>query len=168
MINGSFVFGLDGDDPDVFRRTVEWGLENGLTTATFHILTPYPGTKFFAEMELEGRILTRDWDRYTTREVVYQPMKLSQHQIEGGYNWAYREFYRWRSIWKAKSYHESTRQRVKHFAYSAGWKKFEAMWNALIKLRRLNSMLPILESILSTLKDDVNRGCSYHTILRPS
>ena len=155
MINGSFVFGLDNDDPDVFRRTVDWALENGLTTATFHILTPYPGTKLFAEMEQEGRILTRDWDRYTTREVVYQPMTLSQHQIKRGYDWAYREFYRWRSIWKAKSYHESMRQQVKHFAYSAGWKKFEATWNALIKLRRLNSMLPILEFILSNHKNDV-------------
>ncbi len=37
MINGSFVFGLDGDDPDVFRRTVDWAVENGITTATFHI-----------------------------------------------------------------------------------------------------------------------------------
>ena len=37
MINGSFVFGLDSDDPDVFARTVDWGVENGITTATFHI-----------------------------------------------------------------------------------------------------------------------------------
>ena len=25
MINGSFVFGLDNDDKDVFKRTVDWG-----------------------------------------------------------------------------------------------------------------------------------------------
>src|ERR1044072_736004 len=34
MINGSFVFGLDGDDPDVFRRTVDWAVDVGITTAT--------------------------------------------------------------------------------------------------------------------------------------
>ena len=44
MINGSFVFGMDDDGPDVFRRTVDWAIENGITTATFHIQTPYPGT----------------------------------------------------------------------------------------------------------------------------
>ena len=44
MINGSFVFGMDDDDEDVFERTVDWAIEQGITTATFHILTPYPGT----------------------------------------------------------------------------------------------------------------------------
>ena len=44
MVNGSFVFGLDNDDKDVFKRTVEWGIENSITTSTYHILTPYPGT----------------------------------------------------------------------------------------------------------------------------
>ena len=43
MINGSFVFGMDDDEPDVFRRTVDWAIEQGITTATFHIQTPYPG-----------------------------------------------------------------------------------------------------------------------------
>ena len=43
MINGSFVFGMDDDGEDVFRRTVDWAVEHGITTATFHIQTPYPG-----------------------------------------------------------------------------------------------------------------------------
>jgi hypothetical protein len=37
MINGSFVFGMDDDGEDVFRRTVDWAIEHGITTATFHI-----------------------------------------------------------------------------------------------------------------------------------
>ena len=41
MINGSFVFGLDGDDPNVFKKTVEWAISKGITTSTFHIATPY-------------------------------------------------------------------------------------------------------------------------------
>ena len=47
MINGSFVFGMDGDDGSVFERTVEWAIEQGIETATFHILTPYPGTALY-------------------------------------------------------------------------------------------------------------------------
>ena len=54
MINGSFVFGMDDDDEDVFRRTVDWAIEHGITTATFHIQTPYPGTRLFARMEAAG------------------------------------------------------------------------------------------------------------------
>src|SRR5262245_17966785 len=36
MINGSFVFGMDDDGDDVFARTVEWAIAQGITTATFH------------------------------------------------------------------------------------------------------------------------------------
>ena len=82
MINGSFVFGLDSDDPDVFARTVDWGVENGITTATFHVLTPYPGTVLFAEMESQDRIVTRNWDLYDTRHVVYRPSRLSPERLE--------------------------------------------------------------------------------------
>ena len=50
MVNGSFVFGMDGDDASVFDRTVEWAIEQGIETATFHILTPYPGTALYDRM----------------------------------------------------------------------------------------------------------------------
>ncbi len=50
MINGSFVFGMDGDDGSVFERTVEWAIEQGIETATFHILTPYPGTALYRRL----------------------------------------------------------------------------------------------------------------------
>ena len=47
MINGSFVFGFDCDGPDVFDRTVEFAIENKILTASFHVLTPLPGTRAF-------------------------------------------------------------------------------------------------------------------------
>ena len=68
MINGSFVFGMDDDDEDVFRRTVDWAIEHGITTATFHIQTPYPGTRLFARtMAREGRIADAATGISTTR-----------------------------------------------------------------------------------------------------
>ena len=54
MVNGSFVFGMDGDDASVFDRTVEWAVEHGIETATFHILTPYPGTALYQRMAGAG------------------------------------------------------------------------------------------------------------------
>ena len=62
MINGSFVFGMDDDGEDVFRRTVDWAIEHGITTATFHIQTPYPGTRLLRADGAEGRIATTNWD----------------------------------------------------------------------------------------------------------
>jgi radical SAM superfamily enzyme YgiQ (UPF0313 family) len=152
MINGSFVFGLDADGPDVFQRTVEWAVRNSLTTCTFHILTPYPGTRLFANMEAQGRILHRDWDRYDTRQVVYKTIGLSANELKRGYDRAYRSFYSWTNILKASLGHEQWKHVIKHFAYAGGWKKFEPLWNFLIKTQGLNSMLPLLEAILSKVR----------------
>src|SRR5205823_4080216 len=66
MVNGSFVFGMDEDGEDVFERTVAWAVGQGIETATFHILTPYPGTATFRQMEAAGRIRHREWDLYDT------------------------------------------------------------------------------------------------------
>jgi radical SAM superfamily enzyme YgiQ (UPF0313 family) len=149
MINGSFVFGLDEDGPDVFERTVEWGVSRGLTTATFHIATPYPGTVFHDEMERQGRMLHRDWDLYDTRHAVFEPRGMSREQLEFGYRWAYRAFYRWSSIARACVQHDRAEMRVKHLAYAAGWKRFEPAWNFAIKARQLGRLLPLLETILT-------------------
>ena len=152
MVNGSFVFGLDDDDPDVFRRTVDWAIDNGVTTATFHILTPYPGTPLFAKMEAAGRITTRDWDLYDTRHVVYQTRGLSAKELKAGYDWAYKEFYRWSSIVRASRHHATRKHCLKHFCYSAGWKKFEPAWDLVIQAKRLALMRPMLEAVLAKVK----------------
>ncbi len=149
MINGSFVFGLDGDDPDVFARTVDWAVQSGITTATFHILTPYPGTALYQRMAAEDRLTTRNWDRYDTRQVVYRPVGLSPEQLKRGYDWSYEAFYRWGSIVKAASAHRSMGHRLRHAAYSAGWKKFEPAWDLVIRIKQLSQMRPLLETILS-------------------
>ncbi len=152
LINGSFVFGLDDDETDVFRRTVDWGVTNGLTTATYHILTPYPGTKLFGDMESAGRITTRNWDLYDTRHVVYRTAKLSPEALKEGNDWAYRNFYSWPNVFAASNVHPTVKHKMKHLLYSGGWKKFEPLWNFLIKTGNLNNMLPLLEGILSKVR----------------
>jgi radical SAM superfamily enzyme YgiQ (UPF0313 family) len=149
MINGSFVFGMDDDDEDVFARTVDWAIAQGITTATFHIQTPYPGTRLFARMQAQGRIVTRDWDLYDTRNVVYRPARLTARALKEGYDWAYREFYRWPSIVRGSLAHGSLKHQAKHFFYAAGWKKFERLWDGVIRLKQLPSMTPVLEGVLS-------------------
>lgn len=167
MINGSFVFGLDDDDQDVFKRTVDWGVEHALTTATYHILTPYPGTQLFSDMEAQGRIVTRNWNMYDTRHVVYHTKKLSATELEHGYHWAYSEFYRWNNILQASMKHKSTKHILKHFFYTAGWKKFEAVWNFIIKTKGLNNMLPVLESILSKVNTSGGKRSKTVTTVNP-
>ncbi len=149
MINGSFVFGMDDDEEDVFRRTVDWAIEHGITTATFHIQTPYPGTRLFARMQEQGRIVTRNWDLYDTRHVVFRPARLKPEALKEGYDRAYREFYRWSSIARASRSHGTVQHQAKHFFYASGWKKFEPLWNFMIRARQLGCMTRLLEAVLS-------------------
>jgi radical SAM superfamily enzyme YgiQ (UPF0313 family) len=168
MINGSFVFGLDDDDRDVFRRTVDWGVKNAITTSTYHILTPYPGTRLFQRMENDHRILTRNWDLYDTRHVVYKTAGLRAEELQQGYDWAYREFYRWANIFKASFFHESNKHTMKHLFYAGGWKKFEPVWDVIIKTGYLNKMLPALEALLSRVKNTRSEAVPFgNKELRP-
>ena len=170
MINGSFVFGLDGDSDDVFPRTVDWAVESGITTATFHILTPYPGTQLFTEMNAANRIATRNWDLYDTRHVVYRPGTLRPDELKRGYDWAYESFYRWSSIFKAASAHQTAKHSLKHFCYSAGWKKFERAWDLVIRIKQLSQMRPLLEAILAPVNSQrINsKSQSSHPPLNPA
>jgi radical SAM superfamily enzyme YgiQ (UPF0313 family) len=160
MINGSFVFGLDGEEPDVFARTVDWAVAGGITTATFHIATPYPGTQLYAEMAAQKRLTTNSWDLYDTRHVVYQPIGITPEALKIGYDWAYREFYRWGNIFTAARAHRSSKHSLKHLAYSAGWKKFEPAWDFVIRLKQLSQMRPMLEAVLSPVagRPELDRG----------
>ncbi|MGA2440300.1 MAG: radical SAM protein [Tepidisphaeraceae bacterium] len=156
MINGSFVFGMDDDGPDVFRRTVDWAIDHGITTATFHIQTPYPGTLLFKRMMAEGRLTSLDWNLYDTRHVVYRPAQLNPVNLKDGYDWAYQEFYRWPSIARASLHHGGLKHQAKHFFYAAGWKKFEPVWDWIIRARRLAWTTPLLEAVLSKVSGEGN------------
>jgi radical SAM superfamily enzyme YgiQ (UPF0313 family) len=160
MINGSFVFGLDEDDETVFEKTVDWAVENALTTCTFHILTPYPGTRLYQSMEQQGRILHHNWDLYDTRQVVYKTTGLSADALKQGYDRAYKSFYSWKNIYRASMQHDQWKHRIKHFTYAGGWKKFEPLWNFIIKTKGLNQMLPLLEAILSKVNTHKNNDKS--------
>lgn len=163
MINGSFVFGMDDDDEGVFQRTVDWAIENGITTATFHIQTPYPGTGLHARLARERRLTTDNWDLYDTRHVVFQPVRLTPEALKAGYDRAYREFYRWSSIAAAAFTHGVRKHQTKHFVYAAGWKKFEPLWGMVIRARQLGAMTPLLEAVLSNVSGARGAGTLFGT-----
>ncbi len=149
MVNGSFVFGMDGDDETVFDRTVDWAIEQGIETATFHILTPYPGTALQQRMAAQGRITSTDWDLYDTRHVVYQPSRLSPQALLDGYWRSYQRFYRWSAIWQGAASKAGLAGRLRHLAYAGGWKKLEPLWDLVIRLQRVSNFLPLLERLLN-------------------
>jgi radical SAM superfamily enzyme YgiQ (UPF0313 family) len=149
MINASFVFGMDEDDQDVFAQTVDWAVQQGIETATFHILTPYPDTPLFQRMQRGGRITSLDWNRYDTRHVVFTPRRMSAGELENGYQRAYREFYSWANILRSTAEQADLLGKLRHFAYKTAWKKLEPFWDLVIRLKRIAAFTPLLETVLS-------------------
>lgn len=149
MVNASFVFGMDEDDDSVFNRTVEWAIEQGIETTTFHILTPYPGTVLHENMNREKRILISNWDLYDTRHAVFNHPKMTTETLEAGYWHAYAEFYKWNNIVHSSFVHDRIIDIIRHLAYTGGWKKFEPVWDWVIRAKKVASFLPMLETVLS-------------------
>lgn len=95
---GSFMFGLDGDDEDVFERTVEFAERAKIDVGQFSILTPLPGTSLYRDLEDAGRIIDRDWSRYNGSQVTFEPIGMSVEMLQHGFQRIYERFYSWRSI----------------------------------------------------------------------
>lgn len=133
QVNGSFVLGFDHDRPDVFERTAAWIEENRLECATFHIMTPYPGTPLFRQMEAEGRLLHRNWSLYDTAHVVFQPKHMSIEELAEGYAWCYARLFSHASIWRRRP--GDWRAVLPYLAMSYLYKRSNRMWHLLIRHR---------------------------------
>ena len=136
QVNGSFVLGFDQDRRDVFVKTAE--------CATFHILTPYPGTPLFRKLEQEGRLLHRDWSLYDTAHVVFRPSQMTEAELAQGYGWLYRRLFSHASIWRRRP--GDWRAVAPYLAMSYLYKRSNRLWHFLIR-RNLTSAVwrPLVE-----------------------
>ena len=152
QVNGSFVLGFDHDDASVFERTAEWVEQNRLECSTFHILTPYPGTPLFTQLEHQGRILHRDWTRYDTAHVVFRPARMTAKQLDRGYAWIYERLFSFKSIWRRRP--PSLAALLPYLAGSTLYKRCNWLWPILIRHRLTGAVWrPLIElSRLSHLR----------------
>src|SRR5258708_25400487 len=74
---------------------------------------------------------------------------MTAEELEAGYGRAYRDFYRWGSIFRGASTKATWLGQLRHLAYAGGWKKFEPLWDWIIRTRRAGRMLPMLEQVLT-------------------
>jgi radical SAM superfamily enzyme YgiQ (UPF0313 family) len=144
QVNGSFVLGFDHDREDVFTRTADWIEENRLECATFHILTPYPGTPLFRQMEMERRLLHQDWSLYDTAHAVFRPRNMTPEQLEQGYEWMYRRLFSHASIWRRRP--ADWRAVAPYMAMSYLYKRSNRFWRFLIQRHLVHAVWrPLIE-----------------------
>jgi len=133
QVNGSFVLGFDHDQADVFEQTVEWIETNRLECATFHILTPYPGTPLFHQLASQGRLLHRDWHLYDTAHVVFRPRHMTPEELDEGYAWCYERLFSSASIWRRRPLDRDAV--LAYLAMSYLYKRSNRFWHLLIRHR---------------------------------
>jgi radical SAM superfamily enzyme YgiQ (UPF0313 family) len=100
---GSFVFGFDTDDPEVFERTVDFAIDMRLTMASFAVLTPYPGTHLYRRLLAEGRLVDPQWwlrDDASRGHPYYVPKRMTREVLRDGWARAWRRMYSGSAMWQ--------------------------------------------------------------------
>jgi hypothetical protein len=136
MVNGSFVFGMDQDDESVFAQT--GGLGRGPGHRDRHLPRAHalPGHRPICAHGQAGPAAAQQLDLYDTRHVVFKPARLSPDALVDGYWRAYRDFYTWSNILRGASTKTSWLDGLRHAAYAGGWKKFEPLWDWVIRAKQ--------------------------------
>jgi len=82
---GSFIFGNDNDEENVFKDTLDFINEVGIGTQNVNISCPLPGTRLFEDMKAQGRLrytnFPEDWEKYNMRYVTLKPKHLTPLEL---------------------------------------------------------------------------------------
>jgi len=123
-ILGCFVAGFDHDTKKSLLETVDFIDEIGIDLPRFSLLTPFPGTRLFADYTNENRILTKNWDLYDTMHVVFEPKNMSPDELQKVFFEMWQKSYttkkilkRLRNTPKAKIIKLSANLGFKYYAY---------------------------------------------------
>ncbi|MCC6143555.1 MAG: radical SAM protein [Candidatus Hydrogenedentes bacterium] len=138
MVNASMVFGFDSDGPEIFPATLGWLVQNKVETLTSHILTPYPGTALFEQMQAEGRIIDTDLRHYNTAHVVYRPKGMSAQELHDGYLWMYRQFYALPNILRRLP--DRQEMRMPYLLFNLGYRKFGKFTSRVASMGMMRSV----------------------------
>lgn len=94
-ILGSFVFGFDHENKDVFEETLDFIMRCRMDVVQTRILTPYPGTRLYRRLSGEGRLFVRDWwlRGYPPDTLLFRPKGMTADELTSGYARLNRETY---------------------------------------------------------------------------
>jgi radical SAM superfamily enzyme YgiQ (UPF0313 family) len=105
LVHSAFIVGYDHDTETGFNELVDFIQKTNLLMPLINVLTPFPGTELFKRLEMEGRILHKDWSKYDAKHVVFQHAKLSAEELENGFRKVVTSVYSFDSIWKKLNYY---------------------------------------------------------------
>lgn len=143
LVQGCFAFGGDEEDESVFDRTVEMIIKAKIDLPRFSILTPFPKTQYYMQLEKEGRIIERNWAMYDVQHCVFSPRKMTKEQLEEGTDRAWRSVYSTGNIMKRLA--PFTHSPWLSLPLNMGYKGYADKWSKFTKeVMCDNSDIPVL------------------------
>ena len=124
MVMGCFAFGSDEDKKDVFKRTVDLCIDAKIDLPRFSIITPFPATEFYEELDKENRIISRDWSMYDVEHCVYKPKNMTKEELEEGIAWAWKEAYSIKNIFRRLDLTKWKTKKSVYMLVNVGYRKY--------------------------------------------
>ncbi len=150
--HGMFIFGADSDTQESLAQTADFAVQHGLNSVQFLILTPLPGTRQTAQLEAEGRIITKNWSLYDGHHVVHWPKQMTPYELQEATLQAHKRFYTPRRMLtlrpKAPMYHK---HQVQGYLMSRAWEYVPENREYLKELRDFSDSQPPPGSVASGL-----------------
>jgi anaerobic magnesium-protoporphyrin IX monomethyl ester cyclase len=87
----SYILGAPEEKRTDIRSTIRFACQLDTDTASFTILTPYPGTDIYEE--LKDQITEKDWSKYDGVHAVYKHPRIPRIEMQMWHIWAYISFY---------------------------------------------------------------------------
>jgi len=94
LVQGFFIFGFDTEDRRIFETAEASIKQMGIEDALLYILTPYPGTPIYDQLEREGRLRVLDREHYGWANAVFQPARMTAEELEAGVQRTYDNLFR--------------------------------------------------------------------------
>ena len=86
VVTACFVLGLDGHTTSVFEDVWRFANESGVREVQITVMTPLPGSRLYARMLDEGRVLDpTGWEKCTLFDVNVRPLLMSVEELETGF-----------------------------------------------------------------------------------
>lgn len=143
LVQGCFAFGGDEEDESVFDRTVEMIIKAKIDLPRYSILTPFPKTGYYEQLEKEGRIFERNWAMYDVEHVVFMPKKMTVEQLIEGTDRAWRNTYSTGNVLKRLA--PFTHSPWLSFPLNMGYKGYADKWHKFTReVMCDNSDIPVL------------------------
>jgi len=130
MVMGCFAFGSDGDDKTVFDETVRLIERAKIDLPRFSVLTPFPGTRLYEELEAADRITKRQLALYDVEHVVFRPKQMTAQELEEGLAYAWKKAYSWKSILRRLDMKKSRTVKLLFFAMNLAYRQYALRYSA--------------------------------------